>query len=290
VLAVILAVASSLGYGVADFLGGLATRRAPVLRVVAVTAPISLAVELALLPLLGGRWSAGVLSWGAAAGVASAAAFALLYQSLALGPMGVLSPITAVVSALVPAAAGVVRGERLDALGAGGFVLAIGAVVAVSAGSGERGRRPSPVALLLAVTAGLAIGAQLICLSRSPADSGVAPLIACRVVSVAVLLPAARLRRRTAPSGAPGQPGLPERPGLPELRLAAGAGAFDAVANLAFLLAARSGSLIVVAVITALYPGGTVLLARRFLGERLAVAQVAGLLAAAAAVTILAVS
>jgi drug/metabolite transporter (DMT)-like permease len=283
VLAVILAVASSLGYGVADFLGGLATRRAPVLRVVAVTAPISLAVEIALLPLLGGRWSAGALGWGAAAGVASAAAFALLYQSLALGPMAVLSPITAVVSALVPAAAGVVRGERLDALGASGFVLAIGAVVAVSAGSGERGRRPSPVALLLAVTAGLAIGAQLICLSRSPPDSGVAPLIACRAVSVAVLLPAAGLRRRARPSGAPGQPGLPE------LRLAAGAGAFDAVANLAFLLAARSGSLIVVAVITALYPGGTVLLARRFLGERLAVAQVAGLLAAAAAVTILAV-
>jgi drug/metabolite transporter (DMT)-like permease len=284
VLAAILAVASSLGYGVADFLGGLATRRAPVLRVVAVTAPVSLVVEITLLPLLGGRWSAGALGWGAAAGVASAAAFALLYQSLALGPMGALSPITAVVSALVPAAAGVVRGERLDALGVGGFVLAIGAVVAVSAGSGDRGRRPSPVALLLAVTAGLAIGAQLICLSRSPPDSGVAPLIACRVVSVAVLLPATGLRRRAGASGASG------RPGLPELRLAAGAGVFDAMANLAFLLAARSGSLIVVAVITALYPGGTVLLARRFLGERLGVAQVAGLLAAAAAVAILAVS
>jgi drug/metabolite transporter (DMT)-like permease len=284
VLAVVLAVASSLGYGVADFLGGLATRRAPVLRVVAVTAPVSLAAEVALLPLLGGRWSAGALGWGAAAGVASAAVFALLYQSLALGPMGVLSPITAVVSALVPAAAGVAGGERLDALGAAGFVLAIGAVVAVSAGAGERSRRPSPVALVLAVTAGLAIGAQLICLSRSPPDSGVAPLIACRAVSVAVLLPAAGLRRRAGPSGVPG------RPGWPELRPAAGAGVFDAVANLAFLLAARSGSLIVVAVITALYPGGTVLLARRFLGERLAGAQVAGLLAAAAAVTILAVS
>lgn len=280
-LAVILAVASSLGYGVADFLGGLATQRAPVLRVVAVTATISLAVEVALLPLLGGRWSAGALGWGAAAGVASAAVFALLYQSLALGPMGVLSPITAVVSALVPAAAGVVRGERLDALGVGGFVLAIGAVIAVSAAAGDRSRRPSPVALLLAVAAGLAIGAQLICLSRSPPDSGVAPLIACRAVAVAVLLPAAGLRRRAGPSGGTS---------LPELGLAAGAGGFDAVANLAFLLAARSGSLIVVAVITALYPGGTVLLARRFLGERLAAAQVAGLLAAAAAVTILAVS
>ncbi|HUZ23639.1 MAG TPA: EamA family transporter [Streptosporangiaceae bacterium] len=279
-LAVILAVASSLGYGVADFAGGLATRAVPVLRVVAVTAPVSLVADLALLPLLGGRWSAGALGWGAASGLASAAVFALLYQSLALGPMGVLSPVTAVVSAVLPVAVGLVEGERLGALGAAGIALAIVAVFAVSAGTGERGRRPSTVALVLAVAAGGAIAAQLVCLNQTPHDSGVVPLVVGRAVSAAVLLGAVALRRDGGPPG---------RAAASALRLAVGAGIFDAAANLAFLLAVRSGSLVVVAVITALYPAGTVLLARRFLGERLTRTQLAGLLTAAAAVTVLAV-
>jgi drug/metabolite transporter (DMT)-like permease len=311
VLAVLLAAAASLGYGVADFVGGLATRQDSVWRVLVLTAPVSLVVELALLPLVSGRWSAAAVAWGAAAGLASAAAFALLYQSLALGPMGVLSPITAVVSAVLPAGVGIIEGERLDVAGIAGIVLAIAAVIAVSAGSGsadgasagtgsadsgsansggagtsnaehgqaasERGPRPSAAALGLAVAAGATIAAMLICLAKSPHDSGLAPLISCRAVSAVVLLAVAGVR---------GQAGLPGPSGR---WLAAGAGLFDALGNVAFLVAVRSGSLVVVAVITALYPGGTVLLARQFLGERLTRTQLTGLLAAAVAVTILAV-
>jgi drug/metabolite transporter (DMT)-like permease len=281
-LAICLAVASSLGYGVGDFAGGLAARRAPVLRVVTVTLLVSLAFEVALWPAVGGRWSAAALLWGGAAGLASAAASALLYRSLALGPMSVLSPVTAVVSAALPVAAGLAAGERLTAAGACGVTLAVVAVVAVSTGTGTSGRagRPGPAALLLAVAAGAGIAAQLICLSRSPHDSGIAPLIACRAVSVAVLLPVAVLRRGPAPS----------RPLLPRPGPAVAAGLFDAAGNLAFLLAVRGGTLVVVAVITALYPAGTVLLARRVLAERLTRWQLAGLAAAAAAVTILALA
>jgi drug/metabolite transporter (DMT)-like permease len=282
VLAVLLAAASSLGYGVADFVGGLASRRDTMLRVLVVTAPVSLIVEVLLLPLVSGRWSAAALGWGALAGVTSAAGFALLYQSLAMGPMGVLSPVTAVVSAVVPAAVGLAEGERLNVIGVAGIGLAIVAVIAVRAGSGdseaERHRRPTAAALGLAVVAGAAVGAMLVFLARSPHDSGLAPLISCRAVSMVVLLGAAALRR---------QLGLPGRSAV---WLAAAAGLFDALGNVAFLIAVRSGSLVVVAVITALYPGGTVLLARRFLGERLTRTQLAGLAAAAVAVSVLAVS
>ena len=342
-LVICLAVASSLGYGVGDFAGGLAARRAPVLRVVTVTLLVSLAFEVALWPAVGGRWSAAALLWGGAAGLASAAASALLYRSLALGPMSVLSPVTAVVSAALPVAAGLAAGERLTALGAGGVALAVVAVIAVSTGTGEaaaagpaatavaagpaaataagpaaataagpatatvagpaattagpapstkavlaagpavpaggRAGRPSLAALLLSVAAGAGIAVQLICLSRSPHDSGIVPLIACRAASVALLLPVVALRRGPAPSR------LLPRPGP-----AVAAGIFDAAGNLAFLLAVRGGTLVVVAVITALYPAGTVLLARRILAERLTRWQLAGLAAAAAAVTILAVS
>jgi drug/metabolite transporter (DMT)-like permease len=199
-----------------------------------------------------------------------------------MGPMGVLSPVTAVVSAVLPAAVGIVEGERLTVAGVVGIVLAIAAVIAVSAGTAEaepgRSHRPSPAALGLAVAAGATIAAMLVCLAQSPHNSGLAPLVICRAVSMVVLLAAAVAR---------GQLGVPGRSGA---WLAAGAGFFDAVANVAFLVAVRSGSLVVVAVITALYPGGTVLLARKFLGERLSKVQLAGLATALAAVTILAVS
>ena len=295
-LVIVLAAASSLGYGVADFAGGMAARRAPALRVAAVSLLVSLALEVALLPALGARWSAPGLLWGGASGLASAAASALLYQSLALGPMSVLSPVTAVVSAALPAAAGIAAGERLTGAGAGGVVLALAAIAAVSAGTrpddpapgasvgaGEQRAhpgRPRPAALLLAVGAGAGIAGQLICLSRSPHDSGLAPLIAGLAVSVAVLGGVCAARRRaTAPGTARARP----RPGA-----AVAAGIFNAAANLAFLIAVRGGTLVVVAVIVALYPAGTVLLARRFLAERLTGWQLAGLAAAAAAVTLLA--
>ncbi|MEU9132623.1 EamA family transporter [Kitasatospora sp. NPDC048540] len=275
--ALLLALASSLAYGCADFLGGLGARRAHVLRTVMVAAPASLAVELLLWPLLGAHWSGAAVGWGAASGAASAAAFVLLYRTLAIGPMSVLSPVTALVSAVLPVGLGLVQGERLGAAAAAGIPLALAAVVLVSAGPGTGGRsRPSRTALLLAVGAGTAIAVQLICLHQAPSDSGLAPLITGRAVSSAVTLVAgAAMWRRLGP----------ERPGL---WLSAGSGVLDSLANLAFLLAVRSGDLAVVAVITALYPASTVLLARTVLGERIHRSQLAGLAVAAVAVGLLA--
>src|SRR3954447_12127571 len=100
--ALLLALASSLAYGAADFLGGVAARGAHVLWVVVIAAPASLLIELLLWPLVGARFLPGAVAWGAASGVASAAAFALVYRTLAIGPMSVLSPVTALVSAALP--------------------------------------------------------------------------------------------------------------------------------------------------------------------------------------------
>src|SRR4051794_34289845 len=274
--ALLLALTSSLAYGAADFLGGLAARGAHVLRVVVIAAPASLLVELLLWPLVGARLHPGAVTWGAASGVASAAAFALLYRTLAIGPMSVLSPVTALVSAALPVGVGIVDGERPGGLAVGGMALALAAVVVVSGGTDARGLRPSRTALALAFGAGAAIALQLICLDRAPADSGVAPLLVGRAVSSAVVLGAAFTVRARLGDG---------RPSLPA---SAAAGALDSLANFAFLLAVRDGDLAVIAVITALYPAGTVLLARAVLGERLQGLQVAGLGLAAVAVSVLA--
>lgn len=277
-IALLLALGSSLAYGCADFLGGLGARKAHVLRTVMIAAPASLVVELFLWPFLGASFGPGALGWGAASGVASAAAFALLYKTLAIGPMNVLSPVTALVSAMLPVGVGLVQGERLGVAGLVGLPLALAAVVLVSAGHGSGAVRPSRTALLLALGAGAAIALQLIFLHQAPSDSGVAPLIIGRAVSSAVTLGAAALMFRRLGT---------ERPAY---AVSAAAGVLDSVANLLFLLAARSGDLAVVAVITALYPAGTVLLARSVLAERIHRGQLIGLGTAAAAVSLLALT
>ncbi|WP_406252433.1 DMT family transporter [Streptomyces atratus] len=277
-LALLLALGSSLAYGCADFLGGLGARKAHVLRTVMIAAPASLAVELLLWPLLGASFSAGALGWGAASGVASAAAFAMLYRTLAIGPMNVLSPVTALVSAALPVGVGLMQGEHLGAAGLVGLPLALAAVVLVSAGHGAGVARPSRTALLLAFGAGAAIALQLVFLHQAPSDSGVAPLVVGRAVSSAITLAAAGLLRRRLGS---------ERPAY---AMSATAGVLDSLANLMFLLAVRSGDLTVVAVITALYPAGTVLLARGVLAERIHRGQLVGLGTAAVAVGLLALT
>ena len=277
-IALLLALGSSLAYGCADFLGGLGARKAHVLRTVLIAAPASLAVELLLWPFLGASFSAGAIGWGAASGVASAAAFVLLYRTLAIGPMNVLSPVTALVSAVLPVTVGLLQGEHLGIAGLVGLPLALVAVVLVSTGGGTGSARPSRAALLLAFGAGAAIALQLIFLHQAPSDSGVAPLIIGRAVSSAVTLASAGLMRHRLG---------PERPAY---AMSAAAGVLDSVANLLFLLAARSGDLAVVAVITALSPAGTVLLARSVLAERLHRGQLLGLGTAAVAVSLLALT
>ncbi|WP_407547783.1 DMT family transporter [Streptomyces sp. Pv4-95] len=277
-IALLLALGSSLAYGCADFLGGLGSRKAHVLRTVMIAAPASLAVELLLWPFLGASFSAQTVAWGAASGVSSAAAFAMLYKTLAMGPMNVLSPVTALVSAVLPVGVGLVQGEHLGLAGLVGLPLALVAVVLVSAGQGTGATRPSRTALLLAFGAGAAIALQLVFLHQAPSDSGVGPLIVGRAVSSAVTLAAAGLMYRKLGS---------ERPAY---AMSATAGVLDSVANLLFLLASRNGDLAVVAVITALYPAGTVLLARTVLAERIHRGQLVGLGTAAIAVSLLALT
>ncbi|HEX5622723.1 MAG TPA: DMT family transporter [Solirubrobacteraceae bacterium] len=275
--ALLLALACSLAYGAADFLGGVAARGAHVLRVVVIAAPASLLVELVLWPFVGATFDAGAVGWGAASGVASAVAFALLYRTLAIGPMSVLSPVTALVSAALPVAVGLAGGETLSVLAVGGMLLAAAAIVIVSGGTDIHGARPSQTALLLAFGAGAAIAVQLVCLDQAPNDSGIGPLLVGRAVSSAVVLGAAFALRAHLGEA------------RPSLSASAAAGALDSLANFAFLLAVREGDLAVVAVITALYPASTVVLARAFLAERIGTTQLAGLGLAAVAVSLLAV-
>jgi drug/metabolite transporter (DMT)-like permease len=204
----------------------------------------------------------------------------LLYRGLAIGPMSVVAPLTAVLSAMVPVIVGVARGERPGLLALGGVVLAVPAMVLIGRESGTRVGPPvSRGAVLSALAAGMSFGGFYVLLAQTGHDGGAWPLVGQRAASVFILLgfTAVALRR-----------GTPAVPRGRVLGLAAIAGVTDFVANLAYVLATHRGLLALVAVLSSLYPATTLLLARTMLSERLARHQVGGLLLAAVAVGLIA--
>jgi drug/metabolite transporter (DMT)-like permease len=295
-LAVIVGITSALIFGAADFLGGLASKRISSLKVTGLVAATGLIVLLLLIPILGAKWSPSVLVLGAISGVTGAIAIVLLYACLAIGPMSILSPLTAVVSAVVPLTAGLIRGERLGTVGYVAIGLALVAVVLVGFVPEKHAVRPSLRGILMAIGSGAMIGVFLIVIDLTPADSGLAPLVMNRAVNSAIMftvigilaLVAAWSRRRARLMDAP--IAVTGSGWLPGLRLSIAAGIVDAVANAGLLYGLRIGELSIQSVLTALYPAGTIILAAIVLKERIAVVQYVGLALAIGAGALLALA
>ena len=210
-LTVAIGLAGALIFGAADFLGGLASKRISALKVTAIVAASGLVVLVAAMPipLLHGSWSWSAVLLGGLSGVTGALAISLLYGCLAIGPMSILSPTTAVVSAVVPMLAGLVRGERFPLIGYIAIGLALVAIVLVGFVPERGAVRPSAKALLMAVGSGTMIGAFMILIDLTPDDSGLIPLVANRAVNALIMLlviggVSALAWRRARRSGAPG--------------------------------------------------------------------------------------
>ncbi len=306
-LTVLIGVSAALVYGSADFLGGIASKRMSPIRVTAIGALSGLVILIAAAPLLGGHWSWEAVLYGGISGVTGAVAITLLYACLAIGPMSILSPLTALVSAFVPLMAGVIRGERLPLLGYIAIGIALVAVVLVGFVKEEGAVRPSLKALLMAVGSGAMIGAFLILIDLTPDDSGLVPLIANRavngtimfaVVGALLLLGARRPSRVKLPispvelveTQEPASVGMLSRGWRAGFWVAVVCGIIDATANVLLLLGLRIGELTVMSVLTALYPAGTIILAAIVLRERIAPVQVVGLVLALVAAGMLALA
>jgi drug/metabolite transporter (DMT)-like permease len=279
-MAALLALSAAMAYGVGDFLGGVAARRRPATAVVLWSHLVGLGLLLALAPVVGGELTTRAAVAGGLAGLLGGCGVALFYKGLSVGTMSVVAPIAALLSAAVPVAAGLVAGERPTTAALVGIAVALAAIVAVSREGGARragargGLHWQP--LVLAVGAGLAFGLYFVTIGHAGDGVGIWPLVCARVASVS-LFAALGATRITAPAGWPAEGAGP----------IIGCGLLDAGANVCFLLALDHGLMSVVAVLTALYPAGTVLLARYVLGEELSPVQRAGLgLAAVAAVLI----
>jgi uncharacterized membrane protein len=277
-MAYVLALAAAVGFGAADFMGGLAARRAPTLAVVLWSQLVGLAMVAAALLVFPARPSALDLGWGAAAGVAGSLGVGLLYHALSIAPMSVVAPVTGVCALSVPVVAGLAFGERPGAAALAGVLLAALAVVLVSRGADPAHAPPSPggsaLGVPIAVAAGMVVGLFLVGLAQASPGAGLWPLVAARASSVvaAGVLGAAAIRRMHL-----------DRAMVP---VVVAAGATDMLANILYLLAVQRGMLSMVGTLSSLYPGVTVLLAGLVLHERLRPVQVAGLACALAAVVL----
>lgn len=278
-MGVIFALFAAATYGAGDFFGGLATKRASVLTVVPFSGLFGLVTALAAVPLLSPHPpSRSDLMLGALIGAIGGAAIAFLYRGLSIGPMSVVAPITAVIAAIVPVGYGVVvGGERPSIAVAIGIVLALGAVALVSSSSDrDVSGQPEPrrSGIVDAFAAGFGFGLLFVVLSQT--SRGVWPLVAARVVSVALVAAVAIAMRQLA---------LPSRASLPAI---AASGFFDMLGNVLYIVSLRYTLISVAAVVTSLYPASTVMLARLVLAERLGRVQWLGVGCAAVGIALIA--
>ena len=265
-MAIVLALACAIVYGVADYSGGRASRSAPSIAVSLYGQLTSGVLALGAVLIIGTAFPPGRdVMWGSVAGLASAVALACFYHALSHGSMTVVAPITAVTSAVLPVVFGLVRGERPEALAYLGMIVAVAAVALVSGAIGERQMATQRSTIVFALVAGVGFAVIFIALGETSEESGVWPLVAARVVSITIIA-ALALSTRTSLAGHGSA-----------WRLAAVAGVLDMSANFLYLLAVQRGLLSVVVVVVALYPVSTVCLAFGLDKERVSRSQAWGM-------------
>ncbi len=254
-------------YGSGDFLGGRASRDAPA-PVVLFAAQVSAALGAILLALaFAGSPMGRDLAWGAAAGFVNAFGLGLLYHGLATGRMGIVAPISAMVGASIPVAWGLLSGEEPGPVVIIGVAVAVIAAGLISREPGDHDGAPVARSVLIAIVSGIGLGTSLVFYGQTSADSGLWPLLAARVMAAAVAAVAILVVMRSQPVGLPSVP----------RRLAIGAGIADVSATAFLVYGIRHDLAVVVAPLSALGPGFTVMLAWAVLREPISRVQVFGL-------------
>ena len=272
-LPIIFGLLSALTWGAGDFNGGLAVKRSNPYGVIAVAHTVSLILLLITVFIVGEPIpSLHDCLWGGASGLAGGIGLMLLYRALAEGRMSVAAPVSAVVAAALPVLVGLLQDGIPGLWVLIGFILALAAVWLISGGEGLAIRFDD---IRMPVIAGIAFGAFFIFIERASQTALLWPLIAVRIVSVSTMLGYALLT---------GQDWIPKRESMLPLLLSS---LLDTFGNAFYALSARTGRLDVAAVLGALYPGATVVLAWMFLKENISRVQTMGILLALSAIVML---
>jgi uncharacterized membrane protein len=261
-MAAVLALCGGAAWGIGDFLGGLASRRMAVLAVLAVSQAVGLAGVFVWV-IVSGEAFPGVpeLLPAAGAGIAALVGLAALYRGFAIGAMGIVAPISAA-SPLVPLAVDAARGDIPTIVQWLGIVLVLAGIVTLSReASGAEGGSRIAAGAGLAVVAALGFGLFVVGIDAGADESAPWAVIAARAAAVPLAVVAALVTSTSLRA---------PRALLPML---VAIGIFDTGANVLVATATTHGAAGVVAVLSALYPLTTILLARVVLGERLSAAK-----------------
>jgi uncharacterized membrane protein len=259
-------------------MGGIASRKRSVLQVLVIAYPVGAVVLTGVaIFVVPGELSSETFTIGAIAGAIGATAIGCLYVALKRGPMGIVSPITAVMSAAIPVFFGLLNGERLNLLAVIGMISAAIAVILVSQEVNAH-QKIAFSTIAISLTSGSLIGTYLTLIGTSSDDSGIWTATIARWFSSILVLGAVLATVRKF-----------ERSSYPWL-LVIISGVLDAAANGIFQIATQNGMLAIVAVLGSLYPATTALLARFILHERLHKIQITGVVLALAAAVALTLS
>jgi len=269
-MVLIYALISAFTFGTADYLGGLSTRKNSSLTVVAWSQGMGLLTALIVAPLLGASaLSVTDILWGMAAGLSGAVGVSLLYRGLASGLASIVSPMAALTGAAIPVLFGLLIGERPTLLTWIGIALALPAILLLSLEGGEKNPWKWK-SFQLGFFAGTSFGFFFILIARSADTAGMWPLLAARCTTVPIFFLVILSARK------------PLKPVQGTWLTVIFSGILDMMANMFYLLAARTGYLILAVILTALYPAPTVFLQSLFFKEKLNPARIIGMILAIA--------
>jgi drug/metabolite transporter (DMT)-like permease len=298
-MTIVLALLASLFIGASDFLGGIDSRTRNPLQTSLV---VFLAAFVTLVPiafLLGANdLTVHDLALGAVSGLTTSFAYVGFFAAIGHGRISIVAPVSAAVTALVPAAVGIAEGNALSTIAQAGVLCALLAIplVAYETGGddgedeidggtaggeqtddrdGEDSDWSTTRQALVSILCGFGFGFYFVCIGHTHRSSGLWPTVATLVVGIVIIAPLAA-RARVMPS-------------LASLsRVAVAGGVALGVADSALTTALQRGPLTVASVLGNLYPLVTIALGVTLLGERVKLWHAAGIVLAVAGVAMIA--
>ena len=275
-LPIALALTSSIGYGISDFLGGLKSRTLPLLSVLLVSQGSALAIVAVVVAVSGEGPPVDYLHYGVLAGLGEAIGVAALYRGLAIGTMSVVAPLGAM-APVVAVGVGGILGEVPSALQGAGIALAIAGVVLISTEGDRATGGPIGPSVMFGLLTALGFGGFFVGMDAASEGSVPWALLAARCAVISIFGIAFVIRRQ------------PLAVNARELPVLAAIGCLIVSADTLYAVASTKGLLSVVAVLSSLYPVVTIALARVYLNERLSGLQRLGVPAALAGAAVVSV-
>lgn len=275
-LPIALSVIACIGWGLADFIGGLKAKKIPVLSILT----ISTVTGLVLLSFITFGTGQGLpndpdLLWAAAAGPIGVTAMFLLYSSLSVGNMSILAPVSAT-GVILPVLWGLFHGDAMSGLSFLGIVIAVfGSLLAVMEKQSDKNRRKLTRGVGLALGSALFVGLYFIAMDTACTTQPVWASFIMRCTTLVCLIPVLFATRTKI------------NPGKPHWPVILFMGTADTLAAFCFAMATSGGMLSQVAVISSMYPAVTVMLSAWILKERMARIQAAGVLLAITGVVLI---